>query len=39
VQAVPSYTRIGPDKIRNAQLPANVMTAGDVILQRPAHWS
>jgi uncharacterized LabA/DUF88 family protein len=39
VQAVHSYTRIGPDKIRNAQLPAKVMTVGGVILQRPAHWS
>jgi hypothetical protein len=39
VQAVHSYTRIGPDKIRNAQLSAKVMTVGGVILLRPAHWS
>lgn len=39
VQAVHSYTRIGSDKIRNAQLPAKVMTASGVVLQRPAYWS
>jgi uncharacterized LabA/DUF88 family protein len=39
VQSVHSYTRIGSEKIRNAQLPAKVMTVGGVILQRPAHWS
>jgi len=38
VQAVDAYIRIGPDKIRKAQLPPKVVTAGGVILERPEHW-
>jgi len=37
-QSVDAYTRIGPDKVRNAQLPSKVTTAGGVVLERPAHW-
>lgn len=36
---VGAYTRIGSDKIRNAQLPAKVVTAGGITLERPEHWS
>jgi uncharacterized LabA/DUF88 family protein len=39
VQAVDAYTRIGADKIRNSQLPSKVVTAGGVVLARPAYWS
>jgi hypothetical protein len=37
--AVDAYTRIGSDKIRQAQLPPEVVTAGGVILRRPEYWS
>ena len=37
-QAVPAYTRIGPDKIRNAQLPSAVVTAAGIVLRRPDYW-
>ena len=36
---VDAYTRIGSDKIRNAQLPAKIVTAGGITLERPGHWS
>ena len=36
---VHSYTRIGSDKLRNSQLPAQVVTAGGIVLDRPAYWS
>jgi uncharacterized LabA/DUF88 family protein len=39
VQSVDAYTRIGHDKIRNAQLPHEVVTKGGVRLNRPAYWS
>ena len=39
VQSVDAYTRIGHDKIRNAQLPHEVMTKGGITLSRPAYWS
>jgi uncharacterized LabA/DUF88 family protein len=39
IQAFDAYTRIGSDKIRNAQLPPKIVTASGVILERPAHWS
>jgi uncharacterized LabA/DUF88 family protein len=38
VQVVHSYTRIGSDKLRNSQLPAQVVTAGGIVLDRPAYW-
>jgi uncharacterized LabA/DUF88 family protein len=38
-QVVDAYIRIGPDKIRNAQLPPKVVTASGVILERPGYWS
>jgi uncharacterized LabA/DUF88 family protein len=36
---VNAYTRIGSDKIRNAQLPAKIVTADGITLERPGHWS
>jgi uncharacterized LabA/DUF88 family protein len=36
--AVDAYIRIGSDKIRNAQLPARIVTAGGITLERPEHW-
>jgi len=39
VQSVDAYTRIGHDKIRNAQLPHEVTTKGGITLSRPAYWS
>jgi hypothetical protein len=36
---VNAYTRIGSDKIRNAQLPAKIVTADGITLERPEHWS
>ena len=38
VQSVDAYTRIGHDKIRNAQLPHEVMTKGGITLNRPEYW-
>lgn len=38
-RAVDGHVSISHSKIRNAQLPAKVMTAGGVVLQRPAYWS
>jgi uncharacterized LabA/DUF88 family protein len=38
VQSVDAYTRIGHDKIRNAQLPHEVMTKGGITLSRPEYW-
>jgi uncharacterized LabA/DUF88 family protein len=37
--AVDAYTRIGRDKIRNAQMPSKIVTSDGVILRRPAYWS
>jgi uncharacterized LabA/DUF88 family protein len=39
IAAVDAYIRIGPDKVRNAQLPPKIVTSGGIILARPAHWS
>jgi uncharacterized LabA/DUF88 family protein len=39
IVAVDGYIRIGSDKIRKAQLPPKIVTAGGIILERPAHWS
>jgi uncharacterized LabA/DUF88 family protein len=39
VGSVDAYTRIGRDKIRNAQLPLEVVTKDGVILNRPRYWS
>jgi hypothetical protein len=36
---VDAYIRIGSGKIRNAQLPAKIVTAGGITLERPEHWS
>jgi hypothetical protein len=36
---VDAYTRIGSDKIRNAQLPDKIVTADGITLERPEHWS
>ena len=38
VQAVDAYVRIGSDKVRNSQLPPQVVTTSGVILERPAYW-
>jgi uncharacterized LabA/DUF88 family protein len=38
IAAVDAYLRIGSDKVRNAQLPPKVVTAGGVILERPEYW-
>ena len=37
-QAVDAYTRIGHDKVRNAQLPPKIVTKGGITLERPEHW-
>jgi uncharacterized LabA/DUF88 family protein len=37
-KSVDAYTRIGVDKVRKAQLPAKVVTAGGIILERPEYW-
>ena len=37
-QAVDGYVSISTAKVRNAQLPPKVITAGGVILERPDHW-
>lgn len=39
IKAVDGYMRIGRDKIRNAQLPAKILTTGGVVLERPEYWS
>ena len=39
IKAVDAYTRIGSDKVRNAQLPPKVMTPSGVVLERPGYWS
>jgi len=39
IAAVDAYIRIGSDKIRNAQLPAEIVTANGITLERPEHWS
>lgn len=39
IAAVDAYIRIGSGKIRNAQLPAKIVTAGGITLERPEHWS
>jgi uncharacterized LabA/DUF88 family protein len=36
--AVNAYTRIGRDKIRNAQLPPKIVTRDGVVLRRPVYW-
>jgi hypothetical protein len=33
-----SFTHIGHDKVRNAQLPSKIVTKGGITLQRPLHW-
>jgi uncharacterized LabA/DUF88 family protein len=38
-QSVDAYTRIGHDKIRNSQLPPEIVTKGGVRLIRPAYWT
>jgi uncharacterized LabA/DUF88 family protein len=38
IAVVDAYIRIGPDKIRNAQLPPKIVTRDGVILERPDHW-
>jgi uncharacterized LabA/DUF88 family protein len=38
IAVVDAYIRIGPDKIRNAQLPPKIVTKDGVILERPDHW-
>lgn len=38
-QAVDAYVSLSTTKVRNAQLPPKVVTAGGIVLQRPAHWS
>ena len=37
-QAVDGCVSISTAKVRNAQLPPKVITAGGVILERPDHW-
>jgi uncharacterized LabA/DUF88 family protein len=39
IAAADAYIRIGADKIRHSQLPPKVVTAGGVVLERPAHWN
>jgi hypothetical protein len=39
IKAVDAYTRIGLDKVRNAQLPPEVVTTGGVVLERPGYWN
>ena len=39
IAAVDAYIRIGSDKIRNAQLPAKIVTADGITLERPERWS
>jgi uncharacterized LabA/DUF88 family protein len=38
-QAVDGYVSISTTKVRNAQLPPKIVTAGGIILERPGHWS
>lgn len=38
-QVVDAYVRIGHDKVRNAQLPPEIVTKGGITLRRPVHWS
>lgn len=38
-QVVDGYLFIGDDKIRQAQLPDEIVTKSGVILRRPKHWS
>lgn len=38
-QVVDAYVRIGHDKIRNAQLPPEIVTKGGITLRRPEYWS
>ncbi|MGH3250384.1 MAG: NYN domain-containing protein [Trebonia sp.] len=37
-QAVDGYVSISTSKVRNAQLPPKIVTAGGVILERPEYW-
>jgi hypothetical protein len=30
---------LGRDKLRRAQLPAKVVNAAGIVLERPAHWA
>jgi uncharacterized LabA/DUF88 family protein len=38
VQSVDAFIRIGSDKIRNSQLPPQVVTATGIRLERPPYW-
>jgi uncharacterized LabA/DUF88 family protein len=38
-RAVDAYVSISTTKVRNAQLPPKIVTAGGVMLERPEHWS
>jgi hypothetical protein len=38
MRAVDGYMSIGHDKIRHAQLPPKIVTAGGVVLERPEYW-
>jgi uncharacterized LabA/DUF88 family protein len=38
-QVVDAYVRIGHDKVRNAQLPPEIVTKGGITLRRPEYWS
>jgi uncharacterized LabA/DUF88 family protein len=37
-QVVDAYTHIGRDKVRNSQLPPEIVTKGGVTLRRPEYW-
>lgn len=38
-RVVDGFLFIGDDKVRQAQLPGEVVTAAGVVLRRPKHWS
>jgi uncharacterized LabA/DUF88 family protein len=38
-RAVDAYVSLSTTKVRNAQLPPKIVTAGGSILERPEHWS
>ena len=38
-QAVDGYVSVSQTRVRNAQLPPEIVTRGGVRLARPAHWS
>ena len=38
-RVVDGYLSIGDDKVRRAQLPAEVVTEAGVVLRRPKHWA